>query len=377
MNLKEIIIKYTSPHGRQEERSFNSDASVIDLRMRAAMTIDLSELAECDRIETLDVSHNLVESIDMGPLQESQTLKRLLLQDNRLTNLDLWPLVNCSDLRMVDACSNRLRTLDITPVFTCEEMRTDSTVVLTADSILKYVTSPEDLKKRYHSVRTDRSTWTATPIIIWIDYPELIRRFGWKVVINRIRTVLERTPITKWFHAQRGLLEGLGVDELAGFDGRPSMLLDTVSDESDSEAALDSVYDRAVELLSEQIKNGGSTLFLNIGTMRNTRASKLIPEIIKLRHEEIEELTVPVLKGRAFLQSLWLTYYGFQLLSALRIGLSTDSRGLEKVKAALAEMGYELNIKRVDSVQHGGWKKTSQSHRAFVFSQARAQQQVG
>ncbi|MHA2602027.1 MAG: hypothetical protein AM324_007860, partial [Candidatus Thorarchaeota archaeon SMTZ1-83] len=226
--MKEITIKYTSPHGRQEERSFNSDASVIDLRMRAAMTIDLSELAECDRIETLDVSHNLVESIDMGPLQESQTLKRLLLQDNRLTNLDLWPLVNCSDLRIVDACSNRLRTLDITPVFTCEEMRTDSTVVLTADSILKYVTSPEDLKKRYHSVRTDRSTWTATPIIIWIDYPELIRRFGWKVVINRIRTVLERTPITKWFHAQRGLLEGLGVDELAGFDGRPSMLLDTV-----------------------------------------------------------------------------------------------------------------------------------------------------
>jgi len=374
--MREITIKYTSPHGRQEERSFKYDTSVIDLRMRAALKVDLSGLAECNKIETLDVSHNLIESIDLSPLQETETLRKLQLQDNRLTRLDLWPLAKCRGLDIVDACSNRLGTLDITPVFTCEELRTDSTVVLSADSILKYVASTEDLKKRFHSVRTDHSTWTATPIIIWVDYPELIRRLGWRAVSDRIRSVLDRTPLQNWFHLQRGLLEGLGMDELAGFDGNPRMLLDAATDEDDSEAALDSIYDRAVELLSEQVKKGGPTLFLNIGSMRNTRASKLIPEIIKQRQIEIETLTIPVLRGRAFLQSLWLTSYGFHLLKALRIGLSTDSRGLEKVKTAVAEMGHELNIERVDSVKHGQWKNTSQSHRAFVFSHARAPHQV-
>ena len=42
-------------------------------------------------------------------------------------------------------------------------------------------------------------------------------------------------------------------------------------------------------------------------------------------------------------------------------------------KVAVGEMGYELNIERVDSVKHGHWENTSQSHRAFVFSRARAQ----
>jgi len=374
--MREITIKYTSPHGRQEERSFKSDTSVIDLRMRAALTVDLSALVECSKIETLDISHNLIESIDLSPLQESTTLRRLQLQDNRLTRLDLWSLVKCRDLEVIDACSNRLRTLDITPVFTCSETRTDSTVVLTADSVLKYVASLKDLKNRFHSVRTDHSSWTATPIIIWVDYPELVRRLGWRTVSDRIRSILDRTPSRHWFHLQRGLLEGLGMDELAGFDGNPRMLLDTLSDDDDSESALDSIYDRAVELLSDQVKKGGPTLFLNIGTMRNTRASKLIPEIIKQRQREIETLTIPVLRGRAFLQSLWLTSYGFHLLSALRVGLSTDSRGLEKAKAAVAEMGYELNIERADSVKHGQWKNTSRSYRAFVFCYARTQQQM-
>jgi hypothetical protein len=340
------------------------------------MTVDLSELSECSKIETLDISHNLLESIELNPLEESRTLRKLQLQDNRLTKLNLWPLAKCRDLELIDACSNRLGTLDITPVFTCREMRTDSTVVLTADPILKYVVDSEGLKKRFHSVRTDHSTWTATPVIIWADYQELIRRLGWKVVSSRIQSVLDMTPMPNWFHLQHGLLEGLGMDELAGFDGDPRMLLEATQNEVDSEAALDSIYDRAVELLSEQVKRGGPTLFLNIGAMRNTRASKLIPAIIRQRKKEIEAVTIPVLRGRAFLQSLWLTSYGFHLLEALRIGFSTDSRGLEKVKAAVEEMGHELNFERVDSVRHDQWKNTSRSHRTFVFRQAREQQRA-
>ncbi len=376
VRLKQITIRYTSPHGRQEERSFRSDTAVIDLRMRAALAVDLSELSECNKIEALDISSNLLESIDLSPLQGIQTLRRLQLQDNRLTHLDLWPLVRCRWLDMVDTCSNRLGTLDTTPVFTCREMRIDSPVVLTADSMLKYTASPDGLKRRFHSVRPDHSIWTATPVIIWVDYQQLVRRLGWKAVVGRIRSVLEKTPSRYWFHLQHGLLEGLGMDELAGFDGDPRMLLESAQHEIDSDAALDSIYDRTVELLSEQVKREGPTLFLHVGTMRNTRASKLIPGIIKRRKKEIEAIKVPFFRGRAFLQSLWLTSYGFHLLKALRIGVSTDSRGLEKVKAAVKEMGFELNIERVDSVEHLHWKETSQSHRAFVFSHARGQQQI-
>ncbi|MHA2211208.1 MAG: hypothetical protein ACXABV_18785 [Candidatus Thorarchaeota archaeon] len=64
--MSKFVIRYFSPHGRQEEGKFKRDASNIELSMRAANKIDLTPLRDCDNLERLDLSHNFVETLRFG-----------------------------------------------------------------------------------------------------------------------------------------------------------------------------------------------------------------------------------------------------------------------------------------------------------------------
>ncbi len=366
--MKEVAIRYTSPHGRQEERPFEVTTTRIELRMRAALSIDISSLDQCQDLETLDLSNNLIDSIDLAPLSNHPKLRLLSLQDNRLSELNLWPLVKCCSLDEIDLINNRLRTLDITPIFDLKQLRIDSSVVLAADYLLRHILAPRVIENRFRSVKSENPFRTATPVVIWKSYSDLLRRLGWKSVYDRLRKTLDRVPTEYWFHAQKGMLEGLGMSEIAGYDGDPKRLMEGVDELLDGEVALDSIYDRAVELLAEQLDQGGPTLFLDIGAMRNTRASKLIPTILERRKSEMEGIKVPIVKGRAHLQSLWLSSYGFELLTALKTGLTIDMQELDRVKAAMEEMGCNLQFERVESVDIGNWRNVSESCSRFVFS---------
>ena len=92
--MSRLVIKYTSPHGRQEETKYTTDEIRIDFFMRAASEVDLSELKMCSKLEVLELSKNQLESVDLKPLRNCRSLKRLRLRDNRLKSIDLWPLVN-------------------------------------------------------------------------------------------------------------------------------------------------------------------------------------------------------------------------------------------------------------------------------------------
>ncbi len=52
--MKEITIKYWGHHGRQEERKFQCSDRKIDMIMRAAKKVDLSEVGNCTEIEVLN-----------------------------------------------------------------------------------------------------------------------------------------------------------------------------------------------------------------------------------------------------------------------------------------------------------------------------------
>ncbi|MHA2211207.1 MAG: hypothetical protein ACXABV_18780, partial [Candidatus Thorarchaeota archaeon] len=128
---------------------------------------------------------------------------------------------NCRNLAEIELTENRLRTIDVTPVFTCSLLRTDSSVVLTADSILKHVLTPEKIMAQFQSVRTDRTAWTATPVVIWNDYDTLVEKLGWPLVIQRMKSVLSKIHEVEWFDAQKSLLESLNMHELSGLDVNP------------------------------------------------------------------------------------------------------------------------------------------------------------
>ncbi|MFW9968420.1 MAG: hypothetical protein ACFFEA_14800 [Candidatus Thorarchaeota archaeon] len=370
--MSEFVIRYFSPHGRQEEGKFRCDASRIELSMRAAISIDLAPLQDCDKLERLDLSHNFLESIDLDALKDKEALRVIRLQDNRLLDLDLWPLNKCLNLAEIELTDNRLRTLDVTPIFTCELMRTDSSVVLTADSVLRHILTPSKIMAQFQSVRTDKTAWTATPVVIWNDYDVIVEKLGWPLVLERIKSVLSKIPKIDWFDAQKGLLESLNMAELSGLDADPKEILMDVSAEDSFESSRERIYDRVVELLADQVERGGPTLFLDVSKMRDTRASRLIPTIVRQRKMELEDLKVQTLRGTAFLHSLWMTSYGFDMLSALDCGLTVNSESIKQIKEAFDEAGFTLAMERVNSVVHPNWNKTSRSFRRFIFRLARS-----
>jgi len=370
--MEEIIIRYLSPHGRQEETKYRRDDKKIELIMRAAMKVNLSNLSECTNLLTLNLANNMLEELDLSPLSGNKTLVEIRLEDNHLPALNLWPLVSCPELRRLNLTRNRLHALDVTPVLVRSQVQLDSSVVMSSDSITRYLLTTNQLADRLLLVRPDRVSWTAPPVLMWTSYKTLAKKMGWAAIRERIVTVLNQITEIDWYAVQRGLLIGFGMEELAGFDGNPSELLADTTGSMDYKSARRSIYDRAVELLDDQISNGGPTLFLDIEEMKETRASKLIAKIVEARRNEIENTTVLTKGSISLMNSLWLTHYGYKILEALGVGMKHFGVEIEMVQQSFDELGFSLKTREVESIEAVDIKEpivSSQSMKNFVFNQ--------
>ena len=366
--MEEITIRYWSPHGRQEETKFHVEHSRIDLVMRAAKRIDLSDISKCVKLQTLDISHNMLEELNLAPLASCSSLNDLRIQSNHLTNLDLWPLTECDNLREVDLSENRLHSIDLSPIFLKTSVRLDSSVVIYADSLLRYIFKSDELAKRFRLVRPDSAPWTAPPVIMWSAYTDLARTIEWIEIEKRIDILLRNLTPEQWYSAQRGLLEGLGMAELAGFDGSPRMLLEGTHDSSSFKEACHIIFDNTVRLLDAQLDEDGPTLFLDIQKMRKTSASKLIPKIAERRKDEVETTSIPIIGSKVFLESLWMTHYGFQVLKAANMGLETTLESFSSIKDSFSEIGMTIKTHKALLPQQANSRNISDGMHNHVLS---------
>ncbi|MGQ4912398.1 MAG: hypothetical protein ACP6KW_09540 [Candidatus Thorarchaeota archaeon] len=364
--MNELTINYWSPHGRQEETKFRADERVVNLVMRAALAVDLTGLRTCRRLEVLNLSHNMLETLDLTPLEGCSTIQELHLQDNHLTTVDLWPLAECDSLRSVELAANRLTRLDLTPLPLRCSVTLDSSVVVMADSILKYILRRDDIKKRVQLVRPDRAPWGAFPVVMWRKYDELHEK-DWTQIRRRIMAVIRQLHPRMWYAAQRGLLEGLGLGELAGLDADPMDLVSSASEDLTFDDAVHTIESRAIELLDQQIQHHGPTLFLETDVIKKTGASLLLPRIIEARKREVSEAVVAMKGSKVFLRSLWVTHYGYQILQALGMGLRTDLEGLERIQTCFAEIGFDLRSKEMSPVRQEYSVVCSTGMRRHVF----------
>ncbi|MFW9964403.1 MAG: hypothetical protein ACFFCX_12605 [Candidatus Sifarchaeia archaeon] len=370
--MDDITIRYWSPHGRQEETKFQSEDRMIELTTRAAKMVDLSNLSKCTKLETLNLANNMLEELDLSPLSNNQKLTEIRLENNHLSNLDLWPLGNCHSITRLNIVQNRLQSLDVTPILSGSQVLLDSSVVLYADFILRYILTSKELVESFLLFRPDRAPWTAPPVLMWVAYENLAMRMEWSAIRERIFQVLDQLPDSYWYQIQRGLLIGLGMQELAGFDGDPSKILDKTTDSMDYKAARRAIFDRTVELLYEQISRGGPTLFLDIEAMEETRASKLIGKIIEARKLEIEKVVVPTKGSISLMNSLWLSHYGYNILQALGVGMKHIGADIEQVKKSFTDLGFSLRTRNVESLQDVEVPEpviTSQSMKNYVFNE--------
>ncbi|MFX1604777.1 MAG: hypothetical protein ACFFDD_02615 [Promethearchaeota archaeon] len=370
--MTEITIRYWSPHGRQEEKKFHSNAMKIDMTMRAARKVDLSNLQECTMLKTLSLANNMLEELDLSPLSGNQTLIEIYLENNHLLSLNLWPLGTCISLTRLNLTQNRLQALDLTPILTSTDVLLDSSVVISADYILRYLLTTKELAERLLLVRPDRAPWTAYPVVMWVSYNELSKNMDWPIIRERILMVLNQVTKKDWYAVQRGLLCGFGMEELSGFDGDPSKLLEGTDDSMDYESARHAIFDNTVKLLDDQITNNGPTLFLETEAMKETRASKLIAKIVEARRREIENATVPTKGSTSLMNALWLTHYGYKILKALEIGVTHFGVKIEDVKKNLETIGLSLKIREVDSLEDTEIEEPvqcSQSMRNYVLNE--------
>jgi len=370
--MEEITIKYWSPHGRQEETKFQCGHTKIDLVMRAAKRVDLSNLSRCTDLMKIDLSHNMLEELDLSPVSACSLLEEICVQSNHLTKLNLWPLKDNTRLSFINVTENRLHGLDLTPIFLDTKIRMDSSVVVTADIILRYVFTKDELIKQFQLLRPDGADWAAPPVVIWSSYAEMTKRYDWAYLRERIDTILQRMTPLQWYAAQRGLLEGLGLSEIAGYDGDPQLLLETASKKMSYDEARQVIFDTAVKLVEDQVLSGGPTLFLDIETMKETSASKLIPLIVEKRKYEVENTTLLIKGSKIFLKPLWLTHYGFKILSANEMGLTTDFEGLESLRGSFDELDIEIATEKVAVAKDVYEGTASKGMQKYVFDLVRS-----
>ncbi len=340
-SMAELVITHWGPQGRQRYTRESSDASHISLRNRSIKKIDLSGLAGCNQLNRLDLSHNVIEHIDLTPLATCRNLQILDISANKLQTLDLYSLQRIFTLNSLDLSSNPLPSLDITPVFPRAAISLSRGTKVILGLIYRYLLKLNHLSTVTLTDSSDSLEYS--PKIHWATVEQQVDDYGVAKILAYIREMLVTTKASDRFPLQRGLMTAFILEELGGYDGDPNNLLSQINAQDSFESARDVILDTAAKLLIEQVRNEGSTLFLDSERIADSRASLLTPHLAERRKREISEAPVLKQKGSYDLSALALTFYGFEIIRALGLGLKPVDTGFEQLDDSLRAAGLCIN----------------------------------
>ncbi|MFW9799532.1 MAG: leucine-rich repeat domain-containing protein [Candidatus Thorarchaeota archaeon] len=339
------------------------DLRYLNLGRNVLSGLDLSPLAGNTNLRTLRVEANRIKKIDLNPLSASRSIAILNLGDNQLKKVDLTPLCKASELEEISLHSNKLTTLDSDSLTGCKQLkrldlRKNKTEVLDISSLLCTKSdSLEILVEPMVRVEADSILKPAAPKLDWGENTAMsigwrpiraiFKEGGWEEVNRRIQRYLRCLTGPRKFAAKRAFLEELGMAEVSGVDEDITPLMESIESDVTFRKAKNELYAGVVELLHEQLDEGGSSFFLDINKLKKTRGQVLIPKIEERRKEELENTVVPEKKGSVHLEPLWLTVYGFEVLKDLKMPVKkTSVERFERVKETLRNRGLTFKTKR-------------------------------
>ncbi|TFF91291.1 hypothetical protein EU545_04710 [Candidatus Thorarchaeota archaeon] len=370
--------------------------------------IDLTPLTDFTRLESLSLRGNHLTEIDLRPLAACDRLRRLDLSGNRLTTIDLSPLKSCSYLERVNLGGNSFRELDLgvmgmlprlrelvlgldphTKVSDTksvsvhrgeepkeypgeqENLRLDLTPLFWSTSLESVVIGPTDIPyaesllrhialsrtKNNRDLITSAPEPIPVPAMLWLDdgFAEDIHWIQYTASTTRpaaslledLKRSVGRIDTEYWFHAQKGMMDGLGLSWISGYDGPPMDLLTLEESPEDIHILKQEVSRQAARLLRKQVRAGGSTLFISIDDTIAHGFVDLASEVVTARKHEFEEMQVPVNEGYASIGCLLLSDYGLRLCREVGIRQARIKEELfETIRRALAAAG--LFVERVD-----------------------------
>ncbi|TXT54621.1 MAG: hypothetical protein BAJATHORv1_60118 [Candidatus Thorarchaeota archaeon] len=356
-----VRIPYSGNLGKQVEE-VSEDAMKIDLYLRTISSIDLQEVSRMKQLECLDLSYNRLEEVDLSGLSGCIKLREVRLQHNGLISVNLWPLIFSENPFYIDISNNEIDFIDLTPVFHWKAVLTDPGLHVQFDPCLKYI--PQILSRSMIDERTKFKEPLA--IVGFNDYQKVIEEQGWKYVVDRINRVFEKIQSNDWFAFQRGVMEGLGMGEIACYDGNPMDILENGLEIDSFEDARYTIYSEAVSLIDRQIESSGPTTFLDIERMLKTEACTLVPKIVDRRINEIENTIVPQTNDRVLLMPLWITSIGYSILSAMKLGLRTNPKVVQQIRKHIAKLGQNITIARNVATENPYGVACSRSYRRHI-----------
>lgn len=345
----------------------------LDISWNSLTGVNLSPLAECSSLRSITLEGNRIRHIDFSPLAGLKELRDIQLGRNSLTDADLTPLRSCSALSSLSLRNNRLAKIDLKPLADCPDLRKLeiagnrlSEVDLTA--FIHRAIGPEHLDCRGQQRRGFRVTadpllaitnWTlAVQVDQWKEVSRfvepLVKRLKWSGFADMARVAMKQVSEAKKQEkrAPKPSLSQimylvLDMRELKAFPRSVGDFFDGVSDEMDYKTGRRYIYEKIIDAVSEYLEREVSTADFDVERMASTSAARLVPRVLRKRREEVEKAVLKIQRGVVDLRRLQKTYYGEQILGALQLGDTTNSRGLAKVERAFAQLGIELRKQEV------------------------------
>jgi hypothetical protein len=360
----------------------------IDISSNWLTEVDLSPLQACIDLEYLSLAVNKLESIDLTPLQNCERLRHLDLSHNKLKDIDLTPLAGCENLVYLYLQENKFSQVNIAPLFGLKQLTTaviqlvhrGTKPKIVIDSYMSNV--PPNLNDILFSFFTGRR---AGIVPDWLyeknteveytprPYSELVAEFGWAGVKKHLEALSKKLKIGVEFVAQRILLNAFGMPELACYDGRVRDFVKFLPTSGSYETGVLKLYSELVNLLEDQLKRGGSTLYFDLETLSTTPGSVLLPSVLSRRKEEMQEVVLFDKSGMIDLLPLWLTSYGHKILTALGFKRYVSESRISEINKALKDINHEL---AVEKVVHDARKTNSQEFSTGHAIQSHVRQTV-
>jgi len=325
----------------------------IDIGDNRIENIDLGPLSECKDLRYLDISENRLNSVDLSPLSSCERLQRLDISHNFIEQLDLAPLMKCPNLSDLYLQFNNIKSIDVTPLLMCPKLKRVDTRgagqrlvgVEDVDKKLKRPTLFIDplfkLAIQHNYPEWFDLTKTKTKISV-VSYKQLVFEKGWRYVKEIVARTVNMVEGNLKQAVPSNFLEAICMKELVGYDGTILDIIDIIPNDSTFSEGTEALYNHLIPAIKTQLESNGSTRFFDVDSMADTRASVLIPLLLRKRKEEIENVVIPIEGKRIKLAQLWATGYGHQILTALRISRTTTSGGFKKIQEAFSKLGIHL-----------------------------------
>jgi hypothetical protein len=324
----------------------------LSLNDNQILSVDLSPLAACSFLNNLDLSNNQLQSIDLMPLS-SMSLDSLSLSHNQLQTVDLTPLTSSIELEGLYLGWNQLQTIDLTPLTSCPELKE----LILLNNQLQYLDlTPLAASTSLYDFSIDEtvksSFWIRIPF-----YEDMFEEYELDE-IGSIPTYERPKEDYQWrvvrditggyfvipLRVQQDVLYALGLKDYGFIDWDLSGVFRFFSPETPHNEVVDKIKGMLIGEIEIAIDEGRATTSLNLEQLseEHSAIAKRYQKVIELRKSEITDLVIKTTDEKVDLRGLWLTAYGYEVLSSLNMRLYSTHQEFKRVKEAFEKIGFIL-----------------------------------